>query len=176
MKNAHSSIASFLSGFCIAVIIYLTLTAGSGKLLFWSAAELIAAFASGVIAGLIATIFAPRLGISISFKMFNPFRWFLFIIYIIGPFFFSMAKANIEVAYRVFTGRVKPGIVVIEHGLKSNFAITMLANSITLTPGTLTIETKDGRLFIHWLNVKHKKPKIKDVCSSFALWARRIAE
>ena len=34
----------------------------------------------------------------------------------------------------------------------------MLANSITLTPGTLTVHAmEDGRLYVHWINVKTTK-------------------
>ena len=177
MESAYENrSASFILGFCVAVVIYLVLTAGSGTLFFWSLEELFLAIVSGIIAGLVAMVFLSRLAIEPSLKFFNPIRWFLFIIYIVGPFFFSMAKANIDVAYRVVTGKVKPGIVVIEPKLRSDFGITMLANSITLTPGTLTVDAEDGKLFIHWLNVKSPKPKLSDVCSSFVSWIRRIAE
>ena len=30
----------------------------------------------------------------------------------------------------------------------------ILANSITLTPGTLTVDMQDDQLFIHWIEVK----------------------
>ena len=50
---------------------------------------------------------------------------------------------------------IKPGIVKIKTNLKTESGITALANSITLTPGTLTVDlTDDGYLYIHWIYVK----------------------
>ncbi len=110
--------------------------------------------------------------------MFNPIRWAYFIIYLIGPFFFYMLRANIDVAYRVITGRINPGIVCIKPGLKTDFGLMMLANSITLTPGTLTIDVdeKTRDLYVHWINVGNKEPKPEEVCGSMIKWVRRISE
>jgi multicomponent Na+:H+ antiporter subunit E len=49
---------------------------------------------------------------------------------------------------------IKPGIVVIETQLKSDIAKLILANSITLTPGTFTLDVIGDKLLIHWINVK----------------------
>ncbi|MBW2967612.1 Na+/H+ antiporter subunit E [Candidatus Woesearchaeota archaeon] len=102
----------------------------------------------------------------------------LFLVYLIGPFFYYMAKANIDVAYRVITGRIKPGIVKIKTDLKTDAGVTMLANSITLTPGTLTvdIDEKSNDLYVHWINVKKKDPEAEDVCGVMPKWVKRIAE
>lgn len=65
-----------------------------------------------------------------------------------------MAKANFDVAYRVITGKINPGIVKMSPGLKTDTALTFLANSITLTPGTLSVDTDDEKnLYVHWINV-----------------------
>jgi multicomponent Na+:H+ antiporter subunit E len=49
---------------------------------------------------------------------------------------------------------INPGIVEVKTKLKSNMGRMILANSITLTPGTLTIDIKDDTLYIHWIDVK----------------------
>ncbi|MDD5778969.1 MAG: Na+/H+ antiporter subunit E, partial [Candidatus Thermoplasmatota archaeon] len=96
--------------------------------------------------------------------------------------FYEMAKANLDVAYRVVTGRIRPGIVKISPGLKSDTALTMLANSITLTPGTLSVDLdEDNNLYVHWINVDEgaleEMPRpCRPVCASFSQWARRVAE
>ena len=115
--------------------------------------------------------------------MLNPVRWFAFLAYAIVPFFFSMAKANVDVAYRVITGKINPGIVRISPDLKTDLGITMLANSITLTPGTLSVDIDEDKndLYVHWINVKKealtKKPvDCKYVCGNFPKWVRRVAE
>lgn len=72
-------------------------------------------------------------------------------------FLWEMAKANLHVAYIVIHPAlpIKPGIVKIKTKLTKDSAITVLTNSITLTPGTLTVdlnpETKE--LYIHWIEV-----------------------
>lgn len=165
----------------ICFITYLILTTGSGtKVLgLWSYEEIIFGTILSLIVGFIArTIFVKK-----SFRMLNPVRWILFVVYVIAPFFVSMAKANIDVAYRVITGRINPGIVRISPNLKTDLGISMLANSITLTPGTLSVDIDEDKndLYIHWINVKKgaldKKPvDCKFVCGNFPKWIRRIAE
>jgi len=113
-----------------------------------------------------------------TYRMLNPLRWVIFLIYLIGPFFWAMAKANIDVAYRVITGKINPGIVKISPGLKTDLGITLLADSITLTPGTLSvdIDEKNNDLYIHWINVTTLKPTTHHICANFPQWIRRIAE
>jgi multicomponent Na+:H+ antiporter subunit E len=50
---------------------------------------------------------------------------------------------------------IKPGIVKIKTKLTKDSAITVLANSITLTPGTLTVDINEDKkeLYIHWIKV-----------------------
>jgi len=68
----------------------------------------------------------------------------------------EVIKANFDVAYRVVHPRmpIKPGVVVIRTELRSDIAKMILANSITLTPGTFTLDVIGDRLLIHWINVK----------------------
>jgi len=164
--------------FCF--IIYLLLTTGSGTdVWIWSYEELLLGIILSAITGFVArTIFVKK-----SLRMLNPVRWIMFLAYVIGPFFVGMAKANFDVAYRVITGKINPGIVKISPDLKTDLGITMLANSITLTPGTLSVDIDEEKndLYIHWINVKkealEKKPvDCKYICSKFDKWIRRIAE
>jgi multicomponent Na+:H+ antiporter subunit E len=52
---------------------------------------------------------------------------------------------------------IKPGIVVIKTGLKQDIGKMILANSITLTPGTFTLDILGDTLLIHWINVQSKE-------------------
>ena len=67
----------------------------------------------------------------------------------------ELIKSNLDVARRVISPSIpiNPGIVEIKTNLKSGIGRMLLANSITLTPGTLTVDIKDDRLFIHWIDV-----------------------
>ena len=170
---------AFIVTTIVCFITYLLLTTGSGEILnFWSYEEII----FGAILSVIAGFVARKLFVKKSLRMLNPVRWFAFIAYLFY-FFYEMAKANFDVAYRVITGKINPGIVKISPGLKTNLGAAMLANSITLTPGTLTVDIDEDSndLYIHWINVKDealkKKPvDPKYVSAGFVSWVRRIAE
>lgn len=90
----------------------------------------------------------------------QPLRYWYFIFYYLPVFLWECFKANIDVAYRVLHPAlpIKPGIVKVKTALKSDTGLTFLANSITLTPGTLSvdIDKKDGVLYVHWIDVKDK--------------------
>lgn len=86
----------------------------------------------------------------------SPVRVFWGIVYLPVLFYYIM-KANLDVVYRALHPKmpIHPGIVKIKTALKTDSGITALANSITLTPGTLTVDlTDDGYMYIHWINVK----------------------
>ncbi|MHC4572672.1 MAG: Na+/H+ antiporter subunit E [Planctomycetota bacterium] len=113
-----------------------------------------------VIAGLIASAIVALLFHEIlpkEYRVFvSPVRVFWALVYI-PVFFYYVIKANLDVVYRALHPAmpIKPGIVKIKTILKTDSGITALANSITLTPGTLTVDlTDDGFLYVHWINVK----------------------
>jgi len=72
-------------------------------------------------------------------------------------FMVELVKANIDVTRRVLspTLPINPGIVKVDTHLKSKMARLILANSITLTPGTFTLEVHEDAFYIHWIDVKH---------------------
>jgi multicomponent Na+:H+ antiporter subunit E len=172
---------AFIITTIVCFILYLLLTTGSGTdiLGLWSSIELLFGILLSLIVGFTArTVFAKN-----NYRMLNPVRWILFLVYLIGPFFVALAKANLDVAYRVLTGKINPGIVRISPGLHTDLGITMLANSITLTPGTLSVDIDEDTndLYVHWINVDKKALENKPVdcryiCGSFPKWVRRIAE
>jgi len=71
-------------------------------------------------------------------------------------FLVELFKANFDVARRVISPSlpINPGIVEVKTKLKSKIGRVILADSITLTPGTFTLELIDDSLFIHWIDVK----------------------
>ena len=168
----------FLITTVVAYVVYLLLTIGSGTVALWSNEELII---GAVLAVVVGALLRNRF-IGKDLRMVNPRRWFTFIAYLF-PFLFAMAKANVDVAYRVITGRINPAIVKINPNLKNDLSVTILANSITLTPGTLSVDVdqKTNDLYVHWINVdpevlKDMPRDYHPVCQSFPDWARRIAE
>lgn len=113
-----------------------------------------------LIAGAVVSIIAAILFHEILPKehhiFISPIRIFWLLAYL-PVFFYYVMKANLDVVYRALHPKmpINPGIVKIKTGLRSDTGITALANSITLTPGTLTMDlTDDGFLYIHWINVR----------------------
>ena len=68
-----------------------------------------------------------------------------------GYFLRELFKSNLKMAAIVLSPSlpITPGIVKVRTRLKSRMGRLMLANSITLTPGTLTVEMAGEWLYIH---------------------------
>lgn len=86
----------------------------------------------------------------------NIIKRFLYLIIYLPVFLWEMIKANLDVAKRVLSPSlpINPGIVAIKTNIGSDTGKMFLANSITLTPGTLTLDIDNDNLYIHWIDVK----------------------
>jgi Multisubunit Na+/H+ antiporter, MnhE subunit len=83
----------------------------------------------------------------------KPFFYMVAYVFI---FIWQLILANIDVAKRVLSPRmpINPGIVRVKTKFKSSLAKMMLTSSITLTPGTLSLDVQGDEVFIHWIDVK----------------------
>jgi len=110
---------------------------------------------SGCVVCLVVSLLAARIYSTLGLPPLSIKRIFFSLVYII-VLLTEIIKANFDVAYRVLHPRmpIKPGIVVIKTSLKSDIAKLVLANSITLTPGTFTLDVIGDELLIHWINVE----------------------
>lgn len=79
----------------------------------------------------------------------------------IPTFMKNLVLANVDVARRVLDPRlpINPGIVRIETDLETPYKRLILANSITLTPGTITLELNGRDMYIHWLDIQEQDPQ-----------------
>lgn len=75
-------------------------------------------------------------------------------VYYIGVLIVEIIKSSLQVMHLVLTDReiVEPVIVKHKTPLKTKTGRVLLANSITLTPGTFTIILKDNELTVHCLD------------------------
>lgn len=156
-------LAYLVIGFCVWVILVWT----------FHYQELIA---GAVVALITALVFGKHLPTPAK-RLLNPVRWFWLIVYV--PVFAYMCfKSNLDVALRVLTPglAIKPGIVRIKTKLRSDIARVFLANSITLTPGTMTVEIADDSLYIHWIEVGTEDPEAaaKAIIGPFEYFLERI--
>lgn len=91
---------------------------------------------------------------------FTP-RMFWYTFLYLAVFGWEMIKSNIRVALLVINPKlpINPGIIKVKTKLKSPMGRMILANSITLTPGTLTIDIIDDTFYIHWISVTTLDPE-----------------
>jgi multicomponent Na+:H+ antiporter subunit E len=168
---------AFIFYFVLTLGSYLFLTSGSGDMLmFWAVEEMAAGTAVSLITAAFAYKIVPQ---SVSGQLVNPFKWLFLTLYMTTPFFLSLLVANVEVIYRVITGKISPAVVKLDTGYKSGLGTFFLANSITLSPGTLSIEMdeSDNSLYIHCLAWKKKAGESfepKDVAPYVHYWLKKI--
>jgi len=133
----------------------------------------------GSVAALLTTLLFGRFFITNVYKLLQPQRYFWFIVYLF-VFLWECIKANIDVAYRVLHPAmpIRPGIVKVKTTLKSELARTLLANSITMTPGTITVDIIGDYFYIHWIYVSSEDPEVytEIIMGAFEKYIKRIIE
>jgi multicomponent Na+:H+ antiporter subunit E len=131
-----------------------------------------------VAAALCSAIFAKYYFHTV-YKFLQPQRYFWFLVYLV-IFIWECIKANFDVAYRVLHPAmpIKPGIVKVKTSLRSGFAKTLLANSITMTPGTITVDIIDDDFYVHWIYVSSEDPAVYTdrITGKFEKYIKRFAE
>ena len=111
----------------------------------------------------------------------RPSRYFWFVWYAV-VFLWECFKANLDVAYRVIHPDlpIRPGTIRVKTSLKSDIGLTFLANSITLTPGTTTVDIdKDrGFIYVHRIYIKegHAASEHLPVVEKFEKILRKVFE
>jgi multicomponent Na+:H+ antiporter subunit E len=92
------------------------------------------------------------------------------IIFFFFYFIYELVKANYQVASDVITFKnVRPGIIRVPLDAKTNVEITLLANFINLTPGTIIVDMSDDRkvFYIHTIRVKNREQFIHEIKNGF---------
>lgn len=92
---------------------------------------------------------------------------------LIGLFLYELVVSAVRVALVVLHPNlksvVKPAIIAVPLSVKSDAEITLLANMITLTPGTLTVDVAADRsvLYVHALAMESDTALIADIANGF---------
>jgi len=76
-------------------------------------------------------------------------HWLLFYAILV---FYKVYVASFQTAFAVLRGKYYPRVVHFRTRLNSDIARSVVAGSITLTPGTITLELTEDHLVVHWLN------------------------
>ena len=147
IEPAHG-VRNFSYLFLILLIIWLALT----STLHWQEVS------TGILLSLaLSTILYKHYsGLGLPPLSLKRVAFFLFYLLVL---FKEIVIANLDVAYRVIHPKmpINPGIVLIRTELKQDIAKMVLANSITLTPGTFALDIMGDTLLIHWINVQTDK-------------------
>ncbi len=111
-----------------------------------------------ILGSIVSAILTVLLAKYINFKVdaLLPLRLVKFVFVYLPVFLWKLVLANLDVARRVLSPKIplNPGIVRIRTNLKGDFGKLTLANSITLTPGTLSIDVEGDSLYVHTVDVK----------------------
>ncbi|MCD6179712.1 MAG: Na+/H+ antiporter subunit E [Bacteroidales bacterium] len=147
MKNTSSKWSRFLYTWLLLMVVWYAFTVS------FATAEIVTGLiVTGIISALNFTSFSHY-----GFRLFHP-RRIMYLLQYSWVFLIALIKANFQVAKIVINPKlpVNPGIVKFKSSLKSDFAKMVLANSITLTPGTLTVDLIEDEFYIHWLKMTTK--------------------
>ena len=160
----------------IVRVIMTTITMFAVWLLFtasFTPFSLIAGFLGALVVGLLTydlfiAHYEPRLR---SFLP-NP----LYLVIFLGVLVFFLYQSSWIMLRAVISGKANPRIVHFRTRLKSDLARMVLANAITLTPGTITLDLNDDHLTVHWFfsTTSHAKAAGEQVKGRMEKYLRRV--
>lgn len=166
-----SRILSFMVTFILMFVVFLIASASISPMDI-----VLGLITSAVVAAFTSTLLvkeAPK-------KALNVIRWAWAIAYFFYYFLIIEPKCHWDVIKRILHPKVpiRPGIVRVPYGVKSDYAITAVACSITNTPGTVVVDIDEERkrYYVHWIDVKTTDPKgcYEMISKIFEIYSRRI--
>ncbi len=157
----------FLNLFVLAYLVWLMLTSSLAP------QELVAGLIVAALAAFIGMASIPDFP-----NVLNPVHVLWFLVYV-PVFLWELIKANVHMAYLVLHPRlpIKPAILKVPVPLKRPLSKVAVANSITLTPGTLSVDVRDDSVYVHCVDPSEKEldnPAL--VAETFVKHVRRFSE
>lgn len=141
--DARASLPHYLFTFLVTLLLWLLLAGSLQR------DELIVGAA---VAALVTLIAGPKLYIMTGVRL-TPMALLSLVLYLV-TFFAALVRANLDVARRVLSPSlpIRPAVVEVQTKLESSLGRLLLANSITLTPGTLSVDMQGERILVHWID------------------------
>jgi multicomponent Na+:H+ antiporter subunit E len=131
--------------------------------------EIVEVILGAVAALILSFIISKHVNYSFGFSIIIKLIKFVFLY--IPVFLYKLIIANFDMAYRVLSPKmpINPKVVKVPTDLKDDFSKLVLANSITLTPGTLSLDVEEDGVLVHWVNVKGESGEDykKEISQSF---------
>lgn len=101
---------------------------------------------------------------------------------LIGLFLYELIVSAVRVAVLVLQPDIRkamnPAIIAVPLSVKTDAEITLLANMITLTPGTLSVDVSEDRsiIYVHTLALDTREALIADIADGFEKKVREVFE
>ena len=179
MSKPVNKFCAWLSTFIFCFLFWMLLT--------WSVGprELILGV---VIAAVVSALTSRFLIQSKAFYLYNPVRLITLIFYLVIVLLWEIIKANLSMAAIVLSPgkkNYKPGIIRVPAGDKPStpYGLSLVSNSITLTPGTITLDVAEDEkgknyYYVHWIDVAETdRDKAGDaIKGTMEKWIGRIWE
>ncbi|NJE85377.1 cation:proton antiporter [Thermococcus sp. CX2] len=134
--------------------------------------------ATGAIIAIAVGLLAGKFLVKNDAKALNPARWLWLGAYFIWYMLVAEVKSHIDVMLRIITGNVEPGIVKVPIDVKTEYAKTLVANSITNTPGTVVVDMDEKYLYVNWIDTSTEDPEEarSEISADFEKYAKKIFE
>jgi multicomponent Na+:H+ antiporter subunit E len=135
---------------------------------------------TGVIGAVIVGIVFGSVVITNTYKFLQLQRYFWGLAYALYYFFIAEVRAHYDVIKRILNPKmpINPGIVKIPIDVASDYSILAVANSITNTPGTVTVYVHPNKkyLYINWIDVVTREPEEarKAISYVFEKFAKKV--
>ena len=144
MSEPSPGPAQYLVSFCVSLLLWVLLTASLAPQEL-GAGLVVAALVPLVAGHHLAILGGMRLTLSAPWHLLRYLGWFLV----------ALIGANLDLARRVLSPSLplRPAVVEVRTRLRSRLGRLLLANSITLTPGTLSVDVRGDRILVHWIDV-----------------------
>ena len=158
-----NKVGSFITTFICSFLLYLILTNS-----IQSEVVII-----GLVVSCIASLMLIRF-IELPIKYLNPLRWIYVLIYL--PYFvLEVIKANLRIALIVLNPKlpISPELKKGKTKLSSPHGKLLLSSSITLTPGTLTVDVDEDEFQIHCVSTDKSA---EEIMRPFEKYIMRITE
>ena len=146
-------VRNFLKGFLfMAILLFLLWIVLNGR--FTPDRGMLEIVIFGLIVTALVYVFAIKV---LGFKLKNELHFwrniFLFIAYV-AVLIWEMLRSNLAVVVIILNKKKKisPAVVKVNIPLKKSFSRMLLSNSITLTPGTVTIDQHGDEYIVHCLD------------------------
>jgi len=135
---------------------------------------------AGALVGATVGLIVANLVVENPRKLLQIARFGWLMAYALYYFLVAEIRAHLDVMKRILhpTMPINPGIVRVPYGVKTDYAMTAIANSITNTPGTVVVDLDPDKKFfyVHWIDVKTVDPEEarRKISLAFENYAQKV--